>query len=124
MKRFTLLLTLIIFATPIAAEAPPSVAMLSLFYNGMKARVADEDIRTKFAEIDVAIGEAYRSGHSGEVRRHLSRGLSLAAGRGWGAQQEYEASLTARTDGRCFYGPRLSFDSPVVAAVSSFCSGR
>ncbi len=98
MKRFTLLFTLVILATPIAAEAPPSVAMLGLFYNGMKARVVDEGIRTKFAEIDVAIGEAYRGGQSGEVRRHLSRGLSLAAGRGWGARQEYEASLTARTD--------------------------
>ena len=76
MKRFTLLFTLVILATPIAAEAPPSVAMLGLFYNGMKARVVDEGIRTKFAEIDVAIGEAYRSGQSGEVRRHLSRGLS------------------------------------------------
>ena len=60
MKRFALLITLVILATPIAAEAPPSVAMLHLFYTGMKARVADEGIRTKFAEIDVAIGEAYR----------------------------------------------------------------
>ena len=98
MKRFTLLITLVILATPIAAEAPPSVAVLSLFYNGMKARVADEATRTKLAIIDVAIGEAYRSGNNGEVRRHLSRGLSLVTGRAWGAQQEYEESLTARTD--------------------------
>ena len=124
MKRFIVLLLLAITTTPLMAEAPSSVAMLNLFYNGMKARVTDDTIKTQFKDIDAALRDAFMSGRNGEVRRHLSKGMSLAIGRGWGHKQEYEASLIARTD-NAFADPtlpvtiRLSQLFPVKAPVAN-----
>jgi len=86
------------FAIAAHPEALPSFALLSLYYGGAKARVSDEALKEKLRDVDTKLWGAYRSGRTSEARRELARGLSLAGGRGWSEQQDFDASLVARAD--------------------------
>lgn len=85
------------FTIPAYADALPSLSMLGLFYSGAKSRISDDALKAKLADVDTKLWAAYRSGRTSEVRRELARGLSLAAGRGWSEEQDFDASLVVRT---------------------------
>ncbi len=88
------------FAVPTAfAEALPTISMLNLMYNGAKGRASEDKVLAdKLADVDARLREGYLSGRTGEVRRQLARGLSIAYGRDWSDEQDFNASLVVRTD--------------------------
>ena len=82
---------------PAAAEALPSLSMLNLIYRMSKANASDE-AKSQLADVDSRLGEARAAGRTGEVRRQLARGMSLATSGTWSDAQDFNASLVVRTD--------------------------
>ena len=88
MSRYLLLtclvLTLIVSSMPLpaAAEALPSLSMLNLIYRMSKAN-AGEAAQSQLADVDSRLGAARAAGRTGEVRRQLARGISLATTGTW-----------------------------------------
>jgi len=76
----------------VAAEALPSLSMLNLVYRMSKANAAD-DLKTQFDDVDTRLQEARQQGRTGEVRRQLARGMSLANAGKWSDLQDFDASL-------------------------------
>jgi len=103
MSRYLLLtclvLTLIVSSMPLpaAAEALPSLSMLNLIYRMSKAN-AGEAAQSQLADVDSRLGAARAAGRTGEVRRQLARGMSLATTGTWSEAQDFAASLVVRTD--------------------------
>ncbi|MDA0791072.1 MAG: alpha/beta fold hydrolase [Proteobacteria bacterium] len=88
------------------ADALPTIAMLNLMYNGAKGRSsADEALQETLADVDAKLRDGYASGRISEVRRQLARGISVGFGRGWSDEQDFNASLVARTD-QAYVDPR------------------
>lgn len=102
----TLVLAAIAFSLaplPVAADALPSLSMLSLRYRMARAEAvanagAEAAVVKELATVDEQMREAFRLGRGGEVRRLLARGMALTAGTPFGEAEEFAQSLVARAD--------------------------
>jgi predicted esterase len=56
------------------------------------------ELKDKIDAVDKDLAEATRLGQSGEVRRLLSKGLTLLAGNEWSDAMDYKSSLVLRSD--------------------------
>ena len=81
------------------AQALPNINSLSVRYNSLKtAAKAEGELKAQLDEVDRAIGDARRGGHTGEVRRQIAKGMALLNKEAWTPQADYRASLALRSE--------------------------
>jgi predicted esterase len=81
------------------AQALPNINSLSVRYNALKtAAKAEGELKAQLDEVDKAIGEARRTGNTGEVRRQIAKGLVLLDKGTWTPQLDYRSSLALRSE--------------------------
>jgi predicted esterase len=81
------------------AQALPNINLLSVRYNSQKtAAKADGELKAQLDEVDKAIAEARRAGHTGEMRRQFAKGLALLNKVAWTPALDYRHSLALRSD--------------------------
>ena len=99
-RRLASVVALVVLAASVAgAQAPPSLMLSRVAYATRKNTAKLEgELKTQIEAIDREVAEASRLGRTGELRRLFTKGLSLLAGNGWSAEQEFAASLVLRTD--------------------------
>jgi poly(3-hydroxybutyrate) depolymerase len=108
------------------AQALPNIALAQVRYATLKATARPEgDLKREIDAIDQALGEALRSGHTGEARRLLAKGTTLLSGRPWGEVLDFTHSLVLRSD-RVFVDPSTPYTvrveqiyAPALALSSS-----
>ena len=91
----------IIFLIPSIAfaQALPNINSLSVRYNSQKtAAKADGELKAQLDEVDKAIAEARRAGHTGELRRQFAKGIALINNVAWTPALDYRHSLALRSD--------------------------
>lgn len=116
----------------VVAQALPNLAVLRVRYNTAKANARPEgELKAALDAVDRDLAEASRLGRTGEVRRLLARGTTLAGGRAWTPEEDYRHSLVLRAE-RVFadaaqpfavrleqiYAPDLEITTPPSAAVT------
>ena len=81
------------------AQALPNINSLSVRYSSLKnAAKAEGELKAQIDDVDKAIAEARRTGHTGEVRRQIAKGMALLAKEAWTPQLDYRNSLALRSD--------------------------
>jgi poly(3-hydroxybutyrate) depolymerase len=123
---------ILVVAAPLAAQAPPNLALARVRYNSLKSSVApDSELKAQIDALDKEIAEASRLGQTAQVRRLIAKGTSLLGKRGWSDQDDYDQSLVLRT-GRVFvdssaayavrleqvYAPTLELTTPLTARAT------
>lgn len=131
-KRLIVLLSVILLAAPVAAQAPPNLALARVRYNTLKANTKPAgELKARLDAVDAEIAEALRLGQTAQVRRLIARGTALLANREWTAKDDFDQSLVLRTD-RVFvdsalpytvrleqvYAPALQLSTPPAARAS------
>ena len=136
-RRLLLLASLVVLVVvwvggPLAAQAPPNLALARVRYNTLKTKASpDGDLKPQIEAIDQQIAEALRLGQSSEVRRLIAKGTALINNGGWTDRDDFDHSLVLRSD-RVFvdssapysvrleqlYAPTLQLTSILTARAS------
>ncbi|HWZ42760.1 MAG TPA: PHB depolymerase family esterase [Candidatus Saccharimonadales bacterium] len=86
-------------ATPALPQSLPNMALTQLNYTVTKrTKNPQGEIKNKIDAVDKELAEAASLGKNGEVRRLLSKGLTLLAGNEWSDAIDYKSSLVLRSD--------------------------
>ena len=81
------------------AQALQNINSLSVRYNSLKtAARPDGELKAQIDDVDKAIADARRTGHTGEVRRQIAKGLALLNKEAWTPQLDYRSSLALRSE--------------------------
>ncbi len=84
---------------PVHAQALPSLSSLQVRYTSLKNAAKPEgELKTQIDDVDKALAEARRAGHSSEIRRQLAKGMALLDKQSWTPQLDYRASLVLRSE--------------------------
>lgn len=90
---------LALMATPAFPQSLPNLALSRLNYTVTKrTKNPQGELKDKLDAIDKDLAEATRLGKNGEVRRLLSKGLTVLAGNEWTDAMDYKSSLVLRSD--------------------------
>jgi predicted esterase len=95
----TLVALVLLIPTLAIAQALPNINSLSVRYNAQKtAAKAEGELKAQLDEVDKAIADARRVGHTGEMRRQLAKGMALLNKDAWTPALDYRHSLALRSD--------------------------
>jgi poly(3-hydroxybutyrate) depolymerase len=110
-QLFVVMSAAVLLAGPVAAQAPPNLALARVRYNSLKnSAKPDGELKAQIEAIDKEIAEAMRLGQVSQVRRLLAKGTALLNQRGWTVEDDYDQSLVLRSD-------RVFVDSSVPYSV-------
>jgi poly(3-hydroxybutyrate) depolymerase len=122
----------VLLSGPIAAQAPPNLALARVRYNTLKTSVKPEgELKLQIDAIDTEIAEAVRLGQTAQVRRLMAKGSALLGKRTWTDEDDFDQSLVLRAE-RVFidssmpyvvrleqsFAPALALTSPLTARAS------
>jgi poly(3-hydroxybutyrate) depolymerase len=108
----------VVLAAPLAAQAPPNLALARVRYNTLKTNLKPTgDLKAQIDAVEEEIAAALRFGQSAQVRRLIAKGTALLNGRSWTDQDDFDQSLALKSD-------RLFADSsiPYVARLEQVFS--
>jgi predicted esterase len=97
--RQTLVALVLLMPSLAFAQALTNLSSLSVRYNSQKTSAKPEgELKAQLDEVDQAIAEARKTGHNGEVRRQIAKGMALLNKEAWTPALDYRHSLVLRAD--------------------------
>jgi poly(3-hydroxybutyrate) depolymerase len=137
-KIYLGLALLALFAAGASAQARQNLALGRVMYNTMKATAKPQgELKAALDALDKELADASRAGRMGEVRRLLTKGVTLLSKREWTDALEFSTSLVLRAEeiyidpGRPYairleqiYVPRVRLAGSLTAKVSLHKPGR
>lgn len=98
-RVFLAIIFLMLFSAVAWPQSLPNLALSRLNYTVTKRRVNPQgELKTKIDAVDSQLATATSQGQTGEVRRLISKGLSLLAGTEWTDALDFQSSLVLRSD--------------------------
>lgn len=97
--RNVAIVVILLIPTIANGQALPNINSLSVRYNSQKtAAKAEGELKAQLDEVDKAIADARRAGHTGELRRQFAKGMALLNHTPWTPALDYRHSLALRSD--------------------------